>query len=144
MLPEDVGLRLSAAAAGVQTERQVRPGRNDTSLQAQLSAVRRGLRAPDTGKAPGRFRLFQVARLQQRGLDLHVEAGLRLQATDQRAVESSVRRRARLPRHVGRDHLQLLSRGLPTLHHFQNVHPDQIPVRRRRRLSGRSRRTQLP
>lgn len=74
---------------------------------------------------------------------MHVQARLRLQAPDHRVVGPTVRRRSRLSRHVGRDHLWLLSRWLPALHHVPDVHPGQVSVRRRGRLSGRDRRTQL-
>jgi len=55
MLPENVGLRLSAAATGVQTRQQARPGRDDVAMQAQLPAVHRGLRPSDTREIVGRF-----------------------------------------------------------------------------------------
>jgi len=123
MLPENVGLRLSAAATGVQTGREARPGRDHVAVQAQLPAVHHGLRSPDTREIAGRFRLRKVARLQQHRIDVHVQARLRLQAPDHRVVGPTVRRRSRLSRHVGRDHLWLLSRWLPALHHVQDVHP---------------------
>lgn len=57
MLPKNVGLRLSAAATGVQTGRQARPGRDYVAVQAQLPAVHCGLRPSDTREIAGRFRL---------------------------------------------------------------------------------------
>jgi len=143
MLPANIGLRLSAAATGVQTWQQARPGRDDVAMQAQLPAVHHGLRPSDTGEIAGRFWLRQVARLQQHRIDMHVKARLRLQAPDHRVVGPTVRRRSRLSRHVRRDDLWLLSSWLPTLHHISDVRPGPVSVRRRGRLPGRSRRTQL-
>jgi len=57
MLPENVGLRLSAAATGVQNGRQAQSGRDYVAVQAQLPAVHHGLRSPDTREIVGRFRL---------------------------------------------------------------------------------------
>lgn len=128
VLPEDIRFRLSTAPAGLQTGRQVRSGRDDIAVQAQLPALHYGLRPSDTVETPGRLRLFQTTRLQQHRFDLHVETGLRLQATYDRVVESAVRRCSRLPRLIRRDDLQLLSRGIPTLYHFQDVYPCQVSM----------------
>lgn len=92
MLPEDFGFRVPASAARVQTGRAVRPWRNYTAMQTQLQTVRGRLRTQGTPEAPGRVRLFQVARLQSHRFDVRVKARLRLQVADDRAVESAVRR----------------------------------------------------